>query len=406
MSENYKKAMEIVREKQKEKFFSQCSLKNGNNIDISEFDYRNNREKGKCKCKICGYEWMEVPEILRKREFCPKCLEKLRNKEKREKTLLKNKEKAEKLYKNSNISDINFFYNKKDELMVKFSCHEKYCNGEEHGEQIQTGYYFLKGGGCAKCATHPSKAYTNEEWIRLAKEKYPEFQYNKVQYINKETKVIIICQKHGEVLVNPKDFLSGRCYCPKCTIEKQHDKFVDRVIKRAQKVHKNNYYIYHPELIKNSTEKIGIECPKHGIFWQTISNHITKKAGCPICNESKLEKEIRNILIENNISFESQKRFIWLGKQSLDFYLSEYNIGIECQGEQHFESLEFFQGDEGLKKIQERDELKKKLCEENNINLIYYGSSVFKDKININDIYFSDKNKMISYIITQKILLF
>ena len=338
MSKKYEEAMEIVREKQKEKFFSQCFLKNGNNIDISEFEYRNNREKGKCRCKICGYEWMEVPEILRKRELCPKCLEKLRNKEKREKSLLKNKEKAEKLYKNTNISNIEFFYNQKEELMVKFFCHEKYSDNTEHGEQIQTGYYFLKGKGCAKCATHPSKVYTTKEWIRLAKEKYPEFQYDKVQYINKDTKIIITCSKHGDVLVNPKDFLSGRCYCPQCTIEKQHDKFVERVIKRAQKVHKNSNYIYHSELIKSSTEKIGIECPKHGIFWQTISNHVTKKAGCPICNESKLEKDTRNILIENNIYFESQKKFPWLGRQSLDFYLPDYNIAIECQGIQHFKN--------------------------------------------------------------------
>jgi hypothetical protein len=120
MSENYENAMKLVREKQKEKFFSQCLLKNGENIDISEFEYKNNREKGKCRCKICGYEWFEIPEKLRKREFCPKCSEKIKNIKKREKSLIKNKEKAEKIYKNHNISDIIFFYNKKDELIVKF----------------------------------------------------------------------------------------------------------------------------------------------------------------------------------------------------------------------------------------------------------------------------------------------
>lgn len=395
MSKKYEEAMEIVREKQKEKFFSQCLLKNDNNIDISEFEYRNNREKGKCRCKICGYEWMEVPEILRKRELCPKCLEKLRNKEKREKSLLKNKEKAENLYKNSNISNIEFFYNQKDELMVKFFCHEKYCDNTEHGEQIQTGYYFLKGKGCAKCATHPSKLYTTKEWVRLAKEKYPEFQYNKVQYINKDTKIVITCSKHGDVLVNPKDFLGGRCYCPQCTIEKQHNKFVERVIKRAQKVHKNSNYIYHSELIKSSTEKIGIECPKHGIFWQTISNHVTKKAGCPICNESKLEKDTRNILIENNVFFETQKKFPWLGRQSLDFYLPDYNIAIECQGIQHFKNERKYKN---LEEIQERDIRKKHLCKENNVLLIYYVPEIFMEYMQSDDIYFINTDDLIKYI--------
>ena len=43
-----------------------------------------------------------------------------------------------------------------------------------------------------------------------------------------------------------------------------------------------------------------------------------------------------NFLKENNIEFETQKRFKWLGGKSLDFYLPKYNIAIECQGLQHF----------------------------------------------------------------------
>ena len=37
-------------------------------------------------------------------------------------------------------------------------------------------------------------------------------------------------------------------------------------------------------------------------------------------------------LNKKHIIFEKQKRFNWLGRQSLDFYLPKYNIGIECQG--------------------------------------------------------------------------
>ena len=44
----------------------------------------------------------------------------------------------------------------------------------------------------------------------------------------------------------------------------------------------------------------------------------------------------------NEIIYIEQKKFKdWLGAQSLDFYLPEYNIAIECQGLQHYKPVDF-----------------------------------------------------------------
>ena len=75
---------------------------------------------------------------------------------------------------------------------------------------------------------------------------------------------------------------------------------------------------------------------------------------------------------KNNINFEYEKRFDWVGRQSLDFYLPEYNIAIECQGEQHFKPIEYFGGEEGFKKIIKNDLNKFEKCLRNNIKLFYY----------------------------------
>ena len=56
---------------------------------------------------------------------------------------------------------------------------------------------------------------------------------------------------------------------------------------------------------------------------------------------------------------------------TLDFYLPEYNIGIECQGIQHYEPIEYFGGEKKFKEQVKRDELKKKLCTEHGINIEY-----------------------------------
>lgn len=61
-----------------------------------------------------------------------------------------------------------------------------------------------------------------------------------------------------------------------------------------------------------------------------------------------------------------------MGLKSLDFYLPKYNTAIECQGIQHFEPSDYFGGYKSFNQQQERDKLKKQLCNENNINLLFY----------------------------------
>ena len=62
---------------------------------------------------------------------------------------------------------------------------------------------------------------------------------------------------------------------------------------------------------------------------------------------------------------------------SLDFYLPDIKMGIECQGIQHFQAVERFGGEEGFKVTQERDALKKELCESNGVKIIYYANYKF-----------------------------
>lgn len=98
--------------------------------------------------------------------------------------------------------------------------------------------------------------------------------------------------------------------------------------------------------------------------------------GCPKCVSSCLENEIRIFLQNNNIEFEEEKKFEWLKYKSnlrLDFYLPQFNIAIECQGEQHFYPILMYGGKRGFQYQQTRDRVKKQLCENHGINILYYG---------------------------------
>ena len=73
------------------------------------------------------------------------------------------------------------------------------------------------------------------------------------------------------------------------------------------------------------------------------------------------------------------KKREWLGLQHLDFYLPEYSIGIECQGEQHilpsFSYSKSVTPEKLFKNVCKLDDLKNKLCTENGIKLLYYAET-------------------------------
>lgn len=69
-----------------------------------------------------------------------------------------------------------------------------------------------------------------------------------------------------------------------------------------------------------------------------------------------------------------QYRPNWLEKQSIDIYIPSKKIGIEIQGIQHYESVEFFGGKEQLLRQKELDKKKSILCKKNGIKLFYINS--------------------------------
>ena len=126
--------------------------------------------------------------------------------------------------------------------------------------------------------------YTNETFIKKAAEKYGnKYTYDKVNYINSQTKVCIICPEHGEFYVRPADYLRGYG-CPKCSNIKRIKNLSltqDEVIRRFHKAHDDKYDYSLVEYVNYDT-KIKIICPIHGVFEMTPSNHI-RGQGCPKC---------------------------------------------------------------------------------------------------------------------------
>ena len=87
--------------------------------------------------------------------------------------------------------------------------------------------------------------------------------------------------------------------------------------------------------------------------------------------------KIENILINNNIFFEKEKKFDSClspkgNQMKFDYYLPQYNLIIEYDGEQHFKQVTFggsLDGENRLTIQKEYDKIKNDWCKENNIKL-------------------------------------
>jgi len=243
----------------------------------------------------------------------------------------------------------------------------------EHGEFWQVPSSHLQGIGCIQCGYTMMKQKqrdSTKNFIKKAKEVHGDkYDYSKVEYVNRFTKVCIICPEHGEFWQTPSNHLSGHG-CDKCGGTATNS--LEDFIAKANAIHDNKYDYSKVKYTNNST-KVCIICPEHGEFWQTPDKHLQRK-GCPKCKESKMEEECRILLEKHGTKYISEKKFNWLKYRSflkLDFYLPAQNIAIEYQGEQHFNPVKKFGGVEALKLIQERDRIKKELCEAHGIKIEY-----------------------------------
>ena len=238
-----------------------------------------------------------------------------------------------------------------------------------HGEFLQNPSDHLSGNGCLRCSNTKSTEDFIAKSIVVHGDKY---NYEFSEFLGHKVLVRIECKIHGVFLQSPVKHLQGRG-CPKCAGKNMQQ---NDWIEEFNRKHSGRYDYSKVEYIDHKT-KIEIICRVHGSFWQTPNAHNSKLSGCPKCNTSKGENRIEKYLIDNNIRFENQYRFDGCrDKRPLpfDFYLKDYNIAIEFDGEQHFIigrwSKEEYKNIERFENLKRRDKIKDEYCLKNNIRLL------------------------------------
>jgi len=227
-----------------------------------------------------------------------------------------------------------------------------------HGIFEQTPNSHLMGKGCSKCSKN--RVLTNDLIIKKANKKHKNFyDYSLINYVDKKTKIEIICPIHGIFEQTAYSHIGG-CGCPKCHNEKHKKNIdkqrlgIDKFIERSNKAHKNKYEYNLVEYI-NCKIKVKIICPIHGIFEQSPDHH-SRGVGCPECsktyggkfsdrflyifydynlnlmkigsskNPEKRLKEISKGKDRSSLKLIKKYEFSALLENKLHKYLNEYNI--------------------------------------------------------------------------------
>lgn len=140
------------------------------------------------------------------------------------------------------------------------------------------------------------------------------------------------------------------------------------------------------------------KCLNCGGETDVIHSYLTsgevKSCGC--IRRSYGEEKIGAILMENGVDFKREYSFkdclsqhgVKLRFDFAVFKEQQLYCLIEFQGDQHYKPVEWFGGEENLKVVQARDDIKREYCKKNNIKLI---EIPYKDKDELSWNYLKEK---------------
>ncbi len=328
-----------------EEFIERSKAVHGYQYDYSNVSYKRNSKKVTIFCHLHG-EFQQTPGSHLSGHGCPDC-----GKKKTGDALRKSNDNF--IEQSRVVHGDKYGYEK-----VNYrSTHDKVkINCSEHGDFLQEPASHLSGNGCPSCAGNI--VLNTEDFISRSNLIHEnKYDYSKANYINGKTKVRIICLEHGEFTANPRNHLNGNG-CQDCYDERRGESqrmTLEEFIEKALNIHSGKY-TYEKFTYINARKKSSIMCPKHGEFFQTPDSHLSGQ-GCPKCY-NKAEGRIASYLQEKHIL---HRRF-HIKNREFDFYLPDFNLIIERDGEQHYSDTVIKGGKIKAEDQQANDKYKTKLA--------------------------------------------
>lgn len=278
-----------------EEFIHRLKSVFGDLYDYSKVNYSGLRNKITVICPIHGEFTRNADDLLKGRR-CPKCSEENRLQD----------------FQQYFIKKYTEYFPELDYSKTQYLGWDKHVTitCPKHGDFKVLPSLFLKSKGCPKCSMEQhgrNMTKSPEDFLKDAKLVHGDkYDYSKVEYINCQTKVCIICPEHGEFWQTPNSHLQGSG-CPNCSNSKGENEVCKFLLQHNIKF----------------VREYAIPCN---------------------CNSS--------------------------GYALVDFYLPDLNYFIEYNGIQHYVARRAFGGSFKFEQQQLRDVEVRQYCTNNNINLI------------------------------------
>ena len=259
-----------------------------------------------------------------------------------------------------------------------------YCSNEYEAQfdLITAGRKKLDKDCCHRCtgkkASEISRAKRIAKYFPMLRNVCEQYGYKLVtqesDYTDLNMQIQYICPKHGLMSGKADNLLRGHG-CLKCSYETRFDTMklsAEQVANTIASI-KENTLLNPDEYINCVTNNLRIRCRCGNEYTTSYVNFLRHGVNqCPKCSnkESKGEELIRVALDDLGVSFEREKRFDDcrdVKPLPFDFFLPDYNMCIEFDGQHHYEDIEEYSD---LETVIAHDEIKNNYCAKNDIRLL------------------------------------
>jgi hypothetical protein len=359
-------AIQNIKKRCEEKNYTFLGVENDSNeINISKTRFF-------FKCNKDNHQWYAIyNNFIRHNTGCPKCGGKLQ---------LTNDIATQRILSRCEEKNYAFLGFAKNVYINSHSLLKLKCNIDEYQWQVTYASFIIHQTGCPKCGK--TLKFSEKEVLEKIKEKCKEKNYEFIEWIGGEykntedSKMILRCLNDNYCWeTSYHSFIRRQTGCPKCAKRPLITTNIASQIINQICVDKNFTFIgFKNGVYNNINTRLIMQCNKCNREWEvSYTKLIHKGTGCPYCIESAGENKIFKFLKDKNVKFYRQHRFDnCRNKRKLpfDFYLPDYNICIEYDGEQHFVAKENWNTPEELAYIQKNDKIKSNYCKKYKIKLL------------------------------------
>lgn len=273
-------------------------------------------------------------------------------------------------------------------------------------------HFLSKGFMCKYCVSEYNSErnkISNEDLLKRLDNKYRgKYDFSSIlreEQLGSDNSRLItaVCPIHGEFTLSLQHFIKNDVVCPKCykEMKKEHAKKV--AIKTIEKIIERrredfgldiSFLGFKDDWTGINATKLILRCNIHNEIWDTTTYSGFRDGysicACPSCRnkeESQCYRIIKDLNLQTTIV---RQHIIHIFDDTLsrtrdlkvDFYLPEFSIIIEYDGEQHYNYKErYHKSKEGYDNQIRRDSLVTKFCELNNLKLLRITYKEKKDNI-------------------------